>query len=209
MKRIYQTTVVSIALLFCAQTAHAALMPVSGDQNFFTIAAPGPSSEVVIEDHDSYYVSWFQFTLALPTDITLDTLGSIDDYEPFFGTPGVLDTVLALYDYSLDTAGAAIGNNGKLLAQNDNCSAGVDTSCLTFSALAAGSYLAGITTKENSPFADDWVTPSDTSGAIDFLFGTTQLNLNVNPVPVPAAFWLFGTALLGFVGMSRRRSVKS
>jgi hypothetical protein len=29
----------------------------------------------------------------------------------------------------------------------------------------------------------------------------------VNPVPVPAAVWLFGTALIGFVGMSRRRKV--
>lgn len=28
-----------------------------------------------------------------------------------------------------------------------------------------------------------------------------------NPVPVPAAVWLFGTALIGFVGMSRRRKV--
>ena len=32
-------------------------------------------------------------------------------------------------------------------------------------------------------------------------------NLRVNPVPVPAAIWLFGTALIGFVGMSRRRKV--
>jgi hypothetical protein len=29
----------------------------------------------------------------------------------------------------------------------------------------------------------------------------------VNPVPVPAAVWLFGTALIGFVGMSRRTKV--
>lgn len=28
-----------------------------------------------------------------------------------------------------------------------------------------------------------------------------------NPVPVPAAFWLFGTALVGFIGVSRRRKV--
>ena len=26
-------------------------------------------------------------------------------------------------------------------------------------------------------------------------------------VPVPAAFWLFGTALVGFIGISRRRAV--
>ena len=29
----------------------------------------------------------------------------------------------------------------------------------------------------------------------------------VNVVPVPAAVWLFGTALIGFVGLSRRRKV--
>ena len=37
------------------------------------------------------------------------------------------------------------------------------------------------------------------SGAVD--------NLTYNVVPVPAAFWLFGTALLGFIGFSRRTSV--
>ena len=31
--------------------------------------------------------------------------------------------------------------------------------------------------------------------------------VHINPVPVPAAVWLFGTALIGFVGMSRRRKV--
>ena len=30
---------------------------------------------------------------------------------------------------------------------------------------------------------------------------------SIPPVPVPAAVWLFGTALIGFVGMSRRRKV--
>lgn len=29
----------------------------------------------------------------------------------------------------------------------------------------------------------------------------------LSPVPVPAAFWLFGTALIGFIGMSRRTKV--
>jgi hypothetical protein len=31
--------------------------------------------------------------------------------------------------------------------------------------------------------------------------------LTVSPVPVPAAVWLFGTALIGFVGMSRRTKI--
>jgi len=34
-----------------------------------------------------------------------------------------------------------------------------------------------------------------------------SLSLNPSPVPVPAAVWLFGTALIGFVGMSRRTKV--
>ena len=33
--------------------------------------------------------------------------------------------------------------------------------------------------------------------------------LNVSPVPVPAAIWLFGAALLGFIGMSRRTRVRA
>jgi hypothetical protein len=34
-----------------------------------------------------------------------------------------------------------------------------------------------------------------------------QLSRDLSAVPVPAAVWLFGTALIGFVGMSRRRNV--
>ncbi len=34
-----------------------------------------------------------------------------------------------------------------------------------------------------------------------------DLNLEISPVPVPAAIWLFGTALVGFVGISRRRKI--
>ena len=36
---------------------------------------------------------------------------------------------------------------------------------------------------------------------------TIATNSTIPAVPVPAAVWLFGTALIGFVGMSRRRKV--
>jgi hypothetical protein len=47
-----------------------------------------------------------------------------------------------------------------------------------------------------------------------FEYSTYQLQISRDPgavsaVPVPAAIWLFGSALIGFVGMSRRTSVKS
>ena len=46
-------------------------------------------------------------------------------------------------------------------------------------------------------------------GQIDVYFGGSGAldNLTYSVVPVPAAFWLFGTALIGFIGYSRRRSV--
>ena len=34
-----------------------------------------------------------------------------------------------------------------------------------------------------------------------------DVSADVSAVPIPAAAWLFGTALIGFVGMSRRRKV--
>lgn len=45
---------------------------------------------------------------------------------------------------------------------------------------------------------------NNVSGADSGWFaGSTELS----PVPVPAAFWLFGTALIGLIGFSRRRTV--
>lgn len=55
-------------------------------------------------------------------------------------------------------------------------------------------------------FGDDWgdkglVTLGDTALGIFADFTPAD----VSPIPVPAAFWLFGTALIGFIGVSRRR----
>ena len=63
----------------------------------------------------------------------------------------------------------------------------------------------------------DWATilsdvtlfgfPTDAFNGVDTI-GIDNVTLSaINPVPVPAAVWLFGTALIGFVGMSRRRKV--
>jgi hypothetical protein len=37
--------------------------------------------------------------------------------------------------------------------------------------------------------------------------GHGDINIDLAAVPVPAAFWLFGTALIGFIGFSRRTSI--
>jgi hypothetical protein len=43
--------------------------------------------------------------------------------------------------------------------------------------------------------------------ASDKYKGLSGAELWGSPIPVPAAFWLFGTALIGFIGFSRRTKV--
>lgn len=53
--------------------------------------------------------------------------------------------------------------------------------------LAAGSYLLKL-------------IPPGNAGAIEY-----ELTINVSAVPIPAAVWLFGSGLLGLVGMAKRK----
>ncbi|MBT3045659.1 MAG: hypothetical protein AB2728_10885 [Candidatus Thiodiazotropha sp.] len=61
----------------------------------------------------------------------------------------------------------------------------------------------------------DWVVGTTSINGREFIYSPTsssffQSNLtlqSINPVPIPAAVWLFGSALLGFITYSARRSV--
>lgn len=46
-----------------------------------------------------------------------------------------------------------------------------------------------------------------TGGSIVFIDEISLVNLGGSEIPIPAAFWLFGTALVGLVGVSRRRKL--
>lgn len=72
--------------------------------------------------------------------------------------------------------------------------------------LTPGRYLFNLAL---SPFDSDGKTTLDLA---EFWEGDRSLKHvaifgSVSPVPVPAAIWLFGTALIGFIGFSRRTSI--
>lgn len=66
-------------------------------------------------------------------------------------------------------------------------------------------------TQSHAPVRSVGGLPSSIGGPHDgpwsALTDGSNLAFRVNVVPVPAAVWLFGTALIGFVGLSRRRKL--
>ena len=188
MIRIYQTIIVTIALLFSMQSTQAAAIKPVADGNFGLLTFGGSpySDEIEIPKTIDPRVIWYQFELGDAANVTLDTNDSQST-----------DTILALYNDDVD---------GTLYDQNDDCGSEV-WSCLTASNLEIGTYLVGVTFYENnrSPFLDGWTLPANTGTFNRY----AELNISISPVPVPAAVWLFGTALIGFIGMSRRTNVKA
>ncbi len=54
-----------------------------------------------------------------------------------------------------------------------------------------------------SRYLDKYGHPKHGTNTSEFLTAT----LDVSPVPIPSAVWLFGSALIGFIGLSRRTRV--
>jgi hypothetical protein len=187
-----------MALLFCAQGAQAA--PIA-NADFGTLS-PGFTGTELFSTNDNREVAWFSFNLSSAANVSVDTFCRTDDTAPPFSD--VLDSIIALYDGSgsliIDTNGAD---------QNNDCTVTDFTSCQSFASLApltAGLYLIGVTESgSNRQFKNNWILENGT----DQWVADIKVNIGVSAVPVPAAIWLFGTALIGFVGMSRRTSVKT
>jgi hypothetical protein len=70
---------------------------------------------------------------------------------------------------------------------------------------AAGNTLYDLAYFQGNPLANVSL-PASVLGVKDIVLasGTFYDNINVTAVPVPGAIWLFGSALMGFMGVSRR-----
>lgn len=97
----------------------------------------------------------------------------------------------------------AFGNNGpgnKNLVLTQNFSVNPNDEFFIYGALLTHA------SDSNSTLSDAHALSSNSQGAFFALTGSTDLEL-VAPVPVPAAVWLMGSALLGLVGFKRRKAV--
>lgn len=145
-------------------------------------------------------------------------------------TPGYDITSLAMQeqgDYIWKGVGASVAASGRLgVVGSVTCGifACNDEGLFNVAPLGdTGGATVGWTGGTSVNLADTAGWGSDTSLQISFqnnLSATTQnsgeqafiqkklggVGLIVNPVPVPAALWLFGSGLLALAGMSRRRS---
>jgi hypothetical protein len=123
-----------------------------------------------------------------------ETIGSLQSWS---GTSGLFNEPFS-YDYTLAAGQMAVGLYMDWSANQDiailaifDCGAGtVGTACS--SVYTAGPAPQG-TVMQNGPFAGDNIT---------FSFEGT---VSASAVPVPAAVWLFGSGLLGLIGVAKRK----
>ena len=132
-----------------------------------------------------------------------DTQSNITASEPLFG----------ITDWTLGSrSGSSAGDDAIILLGVVNGGSSGSWSVSSFN----GFTDVFLTLKAGNGFAAYLLDTTVTSGDWTTEFGLDNKDLShmslyyspgVPQVPVPAAFWLFGTALVGFIGLSRRRKV--
>ncbi|AEG00331.1 DVUA0089 family protein [Methylomonas methanica] len=133
-----------------------------------------------INDNDN--ADFYSFDINAPTTLKLSVFTPAG---PIFNN----DPVLGLYDA-----------NGVQLAFDDDSGAGWD-SFLQYAIGAPGRYIAAVSGYDDTSFAG--------GGDSNFLYNL-QAEIAIvqgNPVPVPGAFWLMGSSLLGLASFRRKRTL--
>jgi len=192
IRKIYQSTAATFALLIAMQTAQAGPMP-TPDFSFGNLG-PGDFSGNANLPDSTPNIAWFEFGLASTASVTLDTFNS-----------QLEDTVMA-----------STTPPGILMGQNDDCDtatlpANYVQSCLFFPDLSAAAYLVGVMEYSASitpPFADTafidlWMVDGPTEPGDPGVALNIQVREPSQPVPAPATLALFGLGLAG-LGWSRR-----
>ena len=143
-------------------------------------------------DANGYFVLCGDATTVANCTISLSSSGWIQNG----GSDG--DAIALLRDGTLidSVVYEGIGNHLAFLAEGGSF-ANADSSSITASIARLPN---GIDTDFNTgDFGSACLTPGGSN-----ISGSGDCSVAVNPVPVPAAAWLFGSGLLGLIGVSRR-----
>jgi hypothetical protein len=190
-----------------------------------TVAAPISYDEAIDGDlNDVQSLNLDVGTNTISGDWT-QTWPSTVDYDPFFfnvATDSIVTAISLNFDSSgvvlpdgyqmiaeyriLDSSPALVSRLDFLLPLPSDSPQQIPASDLpltagTYHLLQFGSFLA-------SGIPDESLAEGD-GGTVPYSWGF-EVESSISPpslVPVPASFWLFGTALIGFIGISRRRKV--
>jgi hypothetical protein len=199
--KIIATTALATGVLvsgFAASAANIALIPVAQnvpDSSAFTVDIIAGDLPVGTSG-GGIDVSWVG-------DATLDSVylattdgadsngnmfgGNWDSVSSFLSGPGTIDngtsSLTGLY------VGSFAGLSGIQAIGRLNFTLGTGT--VTISAM-------------DSVIAGGWSAWDGVNPYYDFT--NTYGSATINPVPVPAAFWLFGSGIIGLVGVARRRT---
>jgi len=97
-----------------------------------------------------------------------------------------------------ELSGGGVGPGSGILSVIANPTA--DWTTYNFATTVDASATGGITLQFNSTCG------ADANCFADFSIDNVSINADVSAVPVPAAVWLFGSGLLGLVGVARRKA---
>ena len=171
-----------IALAGTAANAATILMPTDGDVNLFALQ-PG-------------------INLAIFDDADISTIDGTNVITSVNALPVIHETV-PLYGGLIDFTGP--DGSGVYRALNTDSPASV----LEFAQDgSADNFIVGLSVDGGNTWFADIGNTTTTANSVLLTFATdvSTLQVDVRVVPVPAAVWLFGSGLLGLVGVARRRA---
>lgn len=137
----------------------------------------------------------------LTTSNTIETEPLVDTRSgPISVGLDSINTFIGVQNQNLGSSNGAQTNDGDFFNDFGSPAIGFQSEALLGSALGFYQLVQGgrATMGSFSNVGGSWL--------LDFAGGQASLSYSVSAVPLPAAFWLLGSGLLGMMGVSRRKS---